>query len=276
MLNSELTYLNGIGPARAKLLGEELHLFTWRDLLYYFPYKHIDRSRLYSVSELTADMPFVQLKGHFTNFTESGEGRKKRLVGRFTDGEGAVEVVWFNGVRYLKSSLKLGREYILFGRPGVFGGRLNIQHPDVDPADSLMLSRMSMQPYYSITEKMRKQGMSSRSLEHFTSTLLGRLQTPIPETLPQYLIDKLHLMSLDEALRAIHYPANADQLSRATMRLKFEELFYIQLSIMRYARRRQQMRRGHVFRKVEHTSTTSTTTTCHSTSRVHKCESSTR
>ena len=250
MLSSELTYLNGIGPARAKLLGEELHLNSWRDLLYYFPYKHIDRSRLYSISELTPDMPFVQIKGHFTGFSEAGQGSKKRLTGRFTDGEGAVEVVWFNGIRYLKNSLKTNREYILFGRPGVFGGRLNIQHPDVDPADSLSLSRMSMQPYYSVTDRMRKQGMSSRSLEHFTSTLISRLQTPIPETLPPYLVERLHLMSLDEALRAIHYPANAEQLSQATMRLKFEELFYIQLSIMRYARRRQQLRRGHVFRKV--------------------------
>ena len=248
--HTELTYLNGIGPARAKWLRDELDLTTWHDLLYYFPYKHIDRTRIYSTRELSPDMPFVQLRGHFISFNEAGEGRKKRLVGHFSDGDGTVEVVWFNGIRYLKSSLKTGREYILFGRPSVFGGHLNIQHPDVDPADSLILSKMSMQPYYSVTERMRKAGINSRSLEHFTSTLISRLTEPLAETLPQYLVDRLRLMPLDEALRAIHYPANADQLSRATMRLKFEELFFIQLSIMRYARRRQEMRHGHVFRRV--------------------------
>lgn len=246
----DLTYLNGIGPARAKWLREELHLVSWYDLLHYFPYKHIDRSRTYKVCELTSDMPYVQLSGRFISFNEVGEGRKKRLVGYFSDETGTVEIVWFNGIRYLKNSLKIGRDYILFGKPSIFSGHLNIQHPDVDPAESLMLSHMSMQPYYSVTEKMRKAGMSSRTLEHFTSTLMGRLTEALPETLPTYLVERLSLMSRDEALRAIHYPQTAEQLSRATMRLKFEELFLIQLSIMRFARQRSSLRQGHVFRHV--------------------------
>lgn len=250
MTNQELTYLNGIGPQRAKLLHDELGLSTWDDLLHYFPYKHIDRSRLYSIAELSPDMPFVQLRGHFMRFSETGVGRKRRLVGLFSDGSMTIEVVWFGSVAYLKKSIQTGKDYIIFGRPGVFGGRLNIQHPDVDPADSLMLSHMSMQPYYSVTERMRKQGMTSRSLEHFTNTLLSRLTLELPETLPAYLVERLHLMSLDKALRAIHYPSSADELAQATMRLKWEELFYVQLSIMRYARRRQEVRHGHVFRKV--------------------------
>ncbi|MCF0197622.1 MAG: DEAD/DEAH box helicase, partial [Bacteroidaceae bacterium] len=153
-------------------------------------------------------------------------------------------------IRYLQATLQTDVEYILFGRPSVFNGRLNIQHPDVDAASSLVLSKMCMQPYYSVTEKMRKRGMTSRSVEHFTFNLLSRLQDPIPETLPDYLVERIHLMSLDEALRAIHYPTTADQLSRATMRLKFEELFYIQLSIMRFARRRGKRHGGFVFRRV--------------------------
>lgn len=246
----DTTYLPGIGPVRAKVLSQELNINTWHDLLYYFPYKHIDRSRLYKISELTTDMPFVQVKGQFLSFEELGAGRKRHLVGHFTDGEMVMDLVWFNSIKYITNTYKLRRDYIVFGRPSVFNGRINISHPDVDPADSLMLSKMSMQPYYSVTEKMKKQGYSSRSIEHFTNTLLTKLTEEIPDTLPQYLVDRLHLMPLDKALRCAHYPSTSMELSQATMRLKFEELFYIQLSIMRYARERQANRSGHVFARV--------------------------
>ena len=243
----DITYLPGIGPTRAKVLREELGIHTWHDLLYYFPFKHIDRSRLYSISELTTDMPFVQVRGRFLSFEELGTGRKKHLVGHFTDGKRVMDLVWFTGFRYITKSLQLDRNYIVFGRPSVYNGRINISHPDVDPEDTLRLSMMRMQPYYSLTEKMRKSGFSSRTLEHFTSNLFQQLKEPIPETLPEYLLERLHLMPLDSALRAIHYPSTADELSRATMRLKFEELFYIQLSIIRYTRERSLHNRGHVF-----------------------------
>ena len=243
----DITYLPGIGPTRAKVLREELGIHTWHDLLYYFPFKHIDRSRLYSISELTTDMPFVQVRGRFLSFEELGTGRKKHLVGHFTDGKRVMDLVWFTGFRYITKSLQLDRNYIVFGRPSVYNGRINISHPDVDPEDTLRLSMMRMQPYYSLTEKMRKSGFSSRTLEHFTSNLFQQLKEPIPETLPEYLLERLHLMPLDSALRAIHYPSTADELSRATMRLKFEELFYIQLFIIRYTRERSLHNRGHVF-----------------------------
>ena len=182
--HSELTYLPGIGPRRAALLQAELGISTWHDLLYTFPYKHIDRSRLYRVSELTADMPFVQLRGRIVGMEQSGQGRKARLVAHFTDGEGFVDLVWFQGIRYVASTLKQDRDYIVFGRPNAFNGRINIAHPDVDPAEDLSLSRMRMQPYYSTTEKMRRSGLTSRSLEQFTSKLLDLLKEPVPETLP--------------------------------------------------------------------------------------------
>ncbi len=243
----DITYLSGIGPQRAKTLREELHISTWYDLLYYFPYKHIDRSRLYRIRELTTDMPFVQLKGQFIGFEEVGEGRKRRLIGHFTDGESRIDLLWFNGIRYVRQHLKLFKDYIVFGRPSVFNGHVNISHPDVDAAETLSLSTMSMQPYYSVTEKMRRAGLSSRSMEHFTNSLFNRLEREIPETLPQYIVDKLHLMSLSQALRCAHYPRTADELSRANMRLKFEELFYIQLSILRYSKERQARVSGHLF-----------------------------
>lgn len=245
--HTDITYLPGIGPARAKVLRDELNIHTWHDLLYYFPFKHIDRSRLYKISELSTDMPFVQVRGQFLSFEEMGVGRKKHLVGHFTDGEMIMDLVWFARFQYITKSIKLHTDYIIFGRPSMFNGRINISHPDVDPADTLLLSKMRMQPYYSLTEKMRKAGFSSRTIEHFTSNLFQQLREPIPETLPQYICDRLHLMPLDAALRCVHYPSTADELSHATMRLKFEELFYIQLSIIRYTRERAQRTRGHVF-----------------------------
>ena len=248
--HSELTYLPGIGPRRAALLQAELGISTWHDLLYTFPYKHIDRSRLYRVSELTADMPFVQLRGRIVGMEQSGQGRKARLVAHFTDGEGFVDLVWFQGIRYVASTLKQDRDYIVFGRPNAFNGRINIAHPDVDPAEDLSLSRMRMQPYYSTTEKMRRSGLTSRSLEQFTSKLLELLKEPVPETLPDVMRRQLGLMPLDEALRAAHYPQSAEQLARAMARLKFDELFFIQLSIQLYARQRQASRVGHTFTHV--------------------------
>lgn len=251
LLETELTYLPGIGPKRAETLQKELGLKTWGDLLYYFPYKHIDRSRLYRTSELTSNMPFVQIRGQFISFEQMGEGRRKRLIGHFTDGYGWVDCVWFNSQQYILKTVKLHTDYIVFGRPSLFNDRINLTHPDIDPADTLMLSKMSMQPYYQTTERMKKAGLSSRTLEKFTSTLLRQLQVgAIPETLPRHLLERLCMVSLDEALRAAHYPSTANELAQANYRLKFEELFYVQLSILRYARVRQGVIRGHVFSRV--------------------------
>lgn len=249
-LDTAITYLPGIGPQRAKMLEAELGIKTWHDLLYTFPYKHIDRSRLYKIRELTPDMPFVQVMGQFLSFEEAGEGRKHRLTGHFWDGEMFLDVTWFNGVRYIKQSVKLRKDYILFGRPSVYGGRLNVIHPDLDNPESTVLSKMSMQPYYSTTERMKKAGMTSRTMERFTSSLFSKLTWTLPETLPAYLTERLHLMPLDKALRAAHYPSTADELAQANMRLKFEELFFIQLVIMSYARKRQQERVGRRFSRV--------------------------
>jgi ATP-dependent DNA helicase RecG len=245
-----VTYLPGIGPSRAKMLEAELGIKTWHDLLYTFPYKHIDRSRLYKIRELTTEMPFVQVLGQFLSFEEAGQGRKHRLTGHFWDGEMFLDVTWFHGISFIKKSVKLRQDYILFGRPGIYGGRLSVIHPDLDKPESMTLSKMSMQPYYSTTDRMKKAGMTSRTLEKFTSMLFSKLTWTLPETLPPYLIEKLHLMPLDKALRAAHYPTTADELSAANMRLKFEELFFIQLVIMSYARKRQQERVGQRFTRV--------------------------
>lgn len=246
----DIKYLPGVGPQRATLLNEELQVYTYRDLLYTFPYKHIDRSRLYAVSELSINMPYVQVKGRILSFETEGEGRKRRLVAHFTDGRGIIDLIWFNGLKYILSAYKVQTEYIVFGRPSAFNGRINIVHPDVDAVDSLQLNVMGLQPYYSTTEKMKRKGLNSRSMEHFTASLLQKIDFTIPETLPDYLVDKLHLMSVDQALRFAHYPRNAEDLRRARYRLKFEELLYVQLGILRYSRERTRKLRGYVFERV--------------------------
>lgn len=246
----DIKFLPGVGPQRAKLLGEELQIHTLRDLLYTFPYKHIDRSRLYYIHELTADMPYVQIRGQILSFETEGEGRKRRLIAHFTDGRSIVDLIWFNGIKYVTSAYKTRTDYIVFGKPGMFNGRINIAHPDVEAADSLRLNTMGLQPYYHTTEKMKRAGLNSRSLEHFMATLFEKLDFPIPETLPSYLVESLNLVSLDEALRHLHYPTGAEDLRKAQLRLKFEELFYIQLNIIKYTRDRRRKYLGHVFGRV--------------------------
>ncbi len=251
-LTTPITYLPGVGPQRAKVLETELGITSYEGLLYYFPYKHIDRTRLYYIHELTADMPFVQLRGEILSYEEEGVGRKRRLVAHFTDGRSVIDLVWFqaSAFKWVKRSYQVGKLYIVFGRPNVFNGRINLPHPDIDPADTLQLGTMGLQPYYSTTDKMKKSGLNSRSLERFTSTLLQKLDSELSETLPEALIRQLCLMSRDRSLRQMHYPESADSLRRATYRQKFEELFFIQLNILRYARLRQQQVRGHVFATV--------------------------
>ena len=252
ILQQDIQYLPGVGPSRRKMLSEELGIVTYGDLLEYYPYKHIDRSRLYSIRELTGDMPFVQVKGHILSFETFKMGaRKKRVVAHFTDGSGKVmDLTWFNYADSAIKKYKIGTEYVVFGRPQVYNGRIQVVHPDMDEADKLELSAMGMQPYYNTSEKMKKMGLNSRSIERLVKTLLDVLKEELPETLPDFITQKLHLMSRDEALRKIHYPQNVKELERARVRLKFEELFYVQLNILRYASDQRRKYRGYVFSKV--------------------------
>ena len=200
-------------------------------------------------------MPFVQVKGEILSFEEEGHGRKRRLIAHFTDGRGILDLIWFQAgtFKWIKKNYIIGKQYIVFGRPNVFNGRLNIPHPDIDPADSLQLDAMGLQPYYSTTERMKKGGLNSRSIERFTKTLFAKFaESPFcePETLPANVISELNLIPLWQSLHDLHYPPSADALRRATYRQKFEELFFIQLGILRFARQRQQQVCGHVFAHV--------------------------
>ena len=251
ILDQDIAYLAGVGPRRKDILQKELGIATFGDLLEYFPYKYVDRSRVYRISELSADMPFVQLMGRILSFEEFSMGaRKKRVVAHFSDGHGVCDLVWFNGARYIYDNYKVGREYVVFGKPGIYGQRFQISHPDIDDADKLQLSEMGMQPYYVTTERMKKAGITSRQMERLTKTLLSKITVPLPETLPPFITERLHLVSRDQALRLVHYPRNAEQTQQARLRLKFEELFYVQMNILRYASQQRKKYRGYVFQRV--------------------------
>ena len=248
--NRDIKYLQGVGPQRAAVLDKELNIRSLHDLLYYFPYKYVDRSRLYYIHEIDGNMPYIQLKGEILSFETIGEGRQKRLVAHFSDGTGVVDLVWFQGVKYLLGRYKVREEYIVFGKPTVFNGRINIAHPDVDLSTELTLSTMGLQPYYNTTEKMKRGGLNSHAIEKLMKNAFALLKEPISETLTDKVINEHHLMPLDEAIRNIHFPKNPELLRKAQYRLKFEELFYVQLNILRYSKDRQRKFRGLCFEKV--------------------------
>ena len=254
ILDQDIMYLPGVGPNRKKMLSKELGIETYGDLLEYYPYKYVDRSKVYTVHELTGDMPFVQVVGRILSFETFEMGpRKERVVAHFTDGTGIMDLVWFNGGKYAKQTYKIGTEYLVFGRPGVFNNRIQVQHPDIDLAEKVELSAMGMQPYYNTTEKMKKSGLNSRAIEKLTKTLIGVLKDPLPETIPDFITTPLHLMNRDQALRNLHYPQDTKELERARVRMKFEELFFVQLNILRYASDQRRKYRGYVFNRIGNT-----------------------
>lgn len=252
ILSQDIKYLTGVGPKRKEILEKELQISTWGDLLEYYPYKYVDRSRIYRIGELRGDLPFVQLKGKILSFEEFAMGaHRKRVVAHFGDGTGVVDLVWFRGAQYVYKTYKVNEEYIVFGRPSIYGGRYQFAHPDIDKVTDVQLSEMGMQPYYMTTERMKKMGLTSRSLEKLTKTLVEKLsEQTISETLPPYIIGPLHLISRTEALHKIHYPKSLEDVQRAQVRLKFEELFYVQLNILRYAHDQRRKYRGYVFTQV--------------------------
>ena len=250
LASRDIKYLSGVGPQRASVLNKELNIYSLHDLLYYFPYKYVDRSRIYYIHEIDGTMPYIQLKGEILGFETIGEGRQRRLIAHFSDGTGIVDLVWFQGIKFLVGKYKVHQEYIVFGKPSVFNGRINIAHPDIDNASELKLSTMGLQPYYNTTEKMKRSSLNSHAIEKMMSAVVQQLREPLPETLSPAILTEHHLMPLTEALMNIHFPTNPDLLRRAQYRLKFEELFYVQLNILRYAKDRQRKYRGYVFETV--------------------------
>lgn len=250
ILKQDIMYVNGVGPTKKQILNKELGIMTIGDMLEYYPYKYVDRSRIYTISSLTQDMSFVQVKGRILSFETFQMGvKKKRLVAHFGDGTGVIDLVWFSGTQYITKNFKVGIDYIVFGKPTIFGGRFQFTHPEIEKAENLQLSQMGMQPYYVTTEKMKNSGLTSRSMEKIAKAILTKMPE-LPETLPDYITTPLHLVSRDTAVRNVHYPKSQLDMQKARERLKFEELFYVQLNILRYTANHRRKYKGYMLPRI--------------------------
>lgn len=250
-LETDIKYLKGVGPMRAKVLGEDLGVFTLRDMLYNFPYKYIDRSVIHRVADIIDGMPYVLLKGQIVNKNIEGTGHRERLVATFTDGSGYIELVWFNSIKMWNNRLLYNHTYVLLGKPNNFNGRYNIPHPELEDAQTTQQQPLTMQPHYHTSERMKRMGIASRQMADMVENAFKLLEGHvISEVLPDYLLRRYNLMSLDEALHKVHHPQTSKELPEATRRLKFEELFFLQLDILRYTQNRKMNYAGFVFKHV--------------------------
>ncbi|MFM2291081.1 MAG: hypothetical protein RIS29_894 [Bacteroidota bacterium] len=253
IFSQDIKYLPGVGPKRAELLTKELGIRSADDLLRHFPYKYVDRSRFYYLHEISEDMPFIQVKGQIIRFEKVGEGHQQRLSAIFTDGKTTIELVWFKGVKFILEKIKPRTDYVVFGKPNAFNGRFNIVHPEIELLSQMPpAEQMGLQPFYNTSEKMKTNFLNSKTLQKIIFPLVQAIKPGIPDTLPAYLLKKFALMNLTESLVNVHFPKNADALKKARQRLKFEELFYIQLSILQQTRWRDMQYRGFVFGQIGH------------------------
>ncbi len=251
LLNTDISYLAGVGPKRAKILNEEANIYSYNDLLNYFPYKHIDRSKIYKIREIDVNSANIQLRGVITSLKVSGDRYKQRLTATFSDDTGSIELVWFKGLKWVREQLKTHQEYIVFGKPTWFGRKINIVHPELDPLeDSKNKIKSPLQAVYSISEKMKKKFITSRVINKLQYALIQKVYSSIEETLPSYLLSELKLLSLRNALKEIHFPTSTNELKKAIFRLKFEELFYIQMQLLQSKIKRKRTFKGLVFQKV--------------------------
>ena len=251
ILQTPIEYLKGVGPSRANLLKEELKLYTFQDLLHFFPHRYIDRSTFYKIKNLPKNSSEVQIKGKITKFEMISQKRGKRLVATFTDGDNIIELVWFRGYQWIKESLKLNTSYVIFGRLNWYGNRPNMPHPEMETHENFDkgLSKV-LQAVYPSTEKLLNKGISQRVVTKMMGELLQSQKNPFLETLPEDLRNKYKLISKNEALKNIHYPQDQDKLTAAQNRLKYEELFFLQLQLLMKNLQRKQKIKGFVFKKV--------------------------
>ncbi len=251
ILDREIQYLPGIGPKRAELLGKELNIHTFRDMLYTVPFRYIDRSKIYSIQEITPSMAYIQLRGRITKIITIGEKRGKRLVATFTDATGSIDLVFFQGIKWITGKLIINKEYIVFGKPTIFNDRINIVHPEIDSAEeNVMQYGSSMMGIYSSTDKLRNSGISNKVFTKLEMTLVTKFLDYVPESLPEKILAQQHLSPIRFALKNIHFPSTPQNLADAQFRLKFEELFYLQLSLLKQKNVRMRESDGLIFSKV--------------------------
>jgi len=248
-MQSDIKFLAGVGPKKAAVFNSELEIFTTEDLLWYLPFRYVDRSSFQKISEIEADTT-VQLKGKITRFILEGQKFKERLIGIFTDGDRTMELIWFKSVSFIRRTLVADKEYIVFGKATVFNGKINIVHPEIDIFEETASQEASMQAVYSISEKMKKAFITSKMLNKLQRTALEQVKSTITETFPPYIIEQQKLIPFFEALQNIHFPKNTEMLKKAQFRLKFDELFYTQLRILKQKRKQKRTFKGYIFGKV--------------------------
>ena len=252
-LQQDIQFLPGVGPKRADLLREELQINTFEDLITHYPYRYVDRSRFYRISEVTSDMPFIQIRGKINGYASIGKGRGKRLVADFRDETGRMQLVWFKGAKWIPENYPIGKELVVFGRPSVYNRKLNLVHPDLEDPDKKHAVSSSLQAVYSTTEKLKDHYLNSKAISKLMANLVKGLPSKFEETLPSWLLQPLNLVNLDRAMRQIHFPDTSSQYKQAELRLKFEELFYIQLNILQGKTSRNRQFRGNIFGTVGET-----------------------
>ena len=252
LLSTPIEYLKGVGPIRAELLKKELHIVTFSDLLHHYPFRYIDRTVIHQIAELNTDMPHIQIKGKIIRFEKKGQKKAKRLIAFFQDNSGIIELVWFKGIRWIKAGAKMNVEYVVFGKPSGYQGKINIVHPEIDVWEEEDIVSSGLQAIYSTTEKLSAKGLNSRGIGKLIKGLIAQLKNKINETLSEKIIEKLKLPTKEESLINIHFPRNTKKLERSQKRLKFEELFFLQLHLLKVKQIRNKRFKGYVFEKVDH------------------------
>lgn len=251
LLATPIAYLKGVGPQKAQTLQEELGIYTFQDLLFHFPYRYQDRSTFHDIAHISSEDQYVQLKGRLTHIGEIGSGRNKKLHARFTDGSGNIDLIWFQGIQWIKSKLNIQDEFIVFGKPKFFQNNWNIPHPELLKVVPGM-SRIGFEAFYPSTEKCQHKGLGSKGISKLIAVLLEQVVHQIPENLPDYLITKLNLMSRSQALKEIHQPSSETGIKVARYRLKLEELLVLQLELLLRKGARHQKLKGYAFTEVGH------------------------
>jgi ATP-dependent DNA helicase RecG len=247
-LSTDIMYLAGVGPKRAELLKKELNIHTISDLINTYPYKYVDRSKFYKISEINEELPYIQIIGQISRFQEVGVGRKKRLSATFSDGTGSIDLIWFKGLKWISKNLKPKQDYVIFGKPSLFGGRFNIAHPEIELlSENQAPLNAALQAVYSTTEKLKSNYITSKTILKMQQSLAAFLPEVVSETLPSYIIEKVKLMPFIEALKQIHFPESTTKLQRAQARLKFEELFFVQINLLYQKSTRYQKVKGNIF-----------------------------